>query len=253
MSAPSPRGAALVTGAGKRIGAVVAVELARAGFDVAVHYGRSQTAAETVADAVRAAGRRAVTLAADLNLEAEAAGLVGRAAEALGPVALLVNNASLFLEDDWSTVEREIWDAHMQTNLRAPLVLARVFAEQAPESGGLIVNLLDQRVWKPTPQFFSYALSKAALWFATRTLAQALAPRVRVNGVGPGPTLASIHQSPDLFEAEAQNTLLQRSATPEEIARAVLYLVDAPSVTGQMIAVDAGQHLGWRTPDVLEP
>jgi NAD(P)-dependent dehydrogenase (short-subunit alcohol dehydrogenase family) len=147
-------------------------------------------------------------------------------------------------------MDRATWDAHMETNLRAPLVLAQAFARQAPD-GASIVNLVDQRVWKPTPQFFSYSISKAALWFATRTLAQALAPRVRVNAVGPGPTLPSVHQSPEAFEAEASNVLLQRRATPDEIARAVLYLVDARSVTGQMIAVDGGQHLGWRTPDVV--
>ena len=144
---------------------------------------------------------------------------------------------------------RDSWDSHMETNLRSPLALSQAFALQAPD-GACIVNLLDQRVWKPNPQFFSYALSKAALWAATRTLAQALAPRIRVNAVGPGPTLPSIHQAPEDFAAEAANTPLGRRATPEEIARAVLYLVDAPSVTGQMIAVDGGQHLAWRTPDI---
>lgn len=243
---------ALVTGAGRRIGAVIAVALGQAGFDVAVHFGRSGDAAEAVSAEVRALGRRAVALGADLAVEAEVAGLVDRAVAALGPLTLLVNNASLFLEDDWRLADRGLWDAHMETNLRAPLVLARAFAEQAPAEGASIVNLIDQRVWKPTPQFFSYSITKAALWFATRTLAQALAPRVRVNAVGPGPTLASIHQSAETFAREAENTLLQRRATPEEIARAVLYLVDAPSVTGQMIAVDAGQHLAWRTPDVLD-
>jgi NAD(P)-dependent dehydrogenase (short-subunit alcohol dehydrogenase family) len=139
----------------------------------------------------------------------------------------------------------------MDINLRAPLVLARAFAGHAATPAS-IVNIIDQRVLKPTPQFFSYSISKAALWFATRTLAQALAPGIRVNAVGPGPTLASIHQAPEEFEAEAAGVLLERRSTPEEIAKAVLYLVDAPSVTGQMIAVDAGQHLGWRTPDVLK-
>jgi NAD(P)-dependent dehydrogenase (short-subunit alcohol dehydrogenase family) len=242
--------AALVTGAARRIGSVIAVELARAGFDVAVHYGRSREEAERTAAAVRALGRKAVTLDADLASEADARSLVARAVERLGPLELLVNNASVFLEDGWDTADRELWDAHMEVNLRAPLVLAQAFADQAAGAAS-VVNIIDQRVLKPTPQFFSYSISKAALWFATRTLAQALAPRVRVNAVGPGPTLASIHQAPEEFAAEAAGVLLQRCAAPEEIARAVLYLVDAPSVTGQMIAVDAGQHLGWRTPDVL--
>jgi NAD(P)-dependent dehydrogenase (short-subunit alcohol dehydrogenase family) len=241
--------AALVTGAGRRIGAVVAAELARAGFDVAVHYGRSAEDARRTAEMVEARGRRAVMLEADLGKEAEVLDLVPRAIAALGPLEVLVNNASVFLEDHWDGEERAVWDAHMEVNLRAPLTLARVFARetQGPAS---IVNIIDQRVLKPTPEFFSYSISKAGLWFATRTLAQALAPRVRVNAVGPGPTLASIHQTPEDFAAEAAGVLLERPSTPEEIARAVLYLVDAPSVTGQMIAVDAGQHLGWRTPDV---
>jgi NAD(P)-dependent dehydrogenase (short-subunit alcohol dehydrogenase family) len=244
------RGAALITGAGVRIGRAVALALGEAGFDVAVHCRRSREAADEVAAALAAMGRRSVVLQADLSVEAEVADLAPRAAEALGPLAVLVNNASVFLDDEALTMDRATWDAHMETNLRAPLVLAQAFARQAPD-GASIVNLVDQRVWKPTPQFFSYSISKAALWFATRTLAQALAPRVRVNAVGPGPTLPSVHQSPEAFEAEASNVLLQRRATPDEIARAVLYLVDARSVTGQMIAVDGGQHLGWRTPDVV--
>lgn len=245
------RRAALVTGAGRRIGAVVAAELARAGFDVAIHYGRSAEDAQRTVEAVEGFGRRAVILKADLASEAEVLGLVPRAAAALGPLELLVNNASVFLEDHWDGEARAVWDAHMEVNLRAPVTLARAFAG---EVGGpaSIVNIIDQRVLKPTPEFFSYSISKAALWFATRTLAQALAPRIRVNAVGPGPTLASIHQTPEDFAAEAAGVLLQRRSTPEEIAKAVLYLVDAPSVTGQMIAVDAGQHLGWRTPDILK-
>jgi NAD(P)-dependent dehydrogenase (short-subunit alcohol dehydrogenase family) len=241
--------AALVTGAGRRIGAVVAAELARAGFDVAVHYGRSAEDARRTAETVEAWGRRAVMLEADLGEEAEVLDLVPRAIAALGPLEVLVNNASVFLEDHWDDEGRAVWDAHMEVNLRAPLTLGRVFARetQGPAS---IINIIDQRVLKPTPEFFSYSISKAGLWFATRTLAQALAPRIRVNAVGPGPTLASIHQTPEDFVAEAAGVLLERPSTPEEIARAVLYLVDAPSVTGQMIAVDAGQHLGWRTPDV---
>lgn len=243
------RGAALVTGAGKRIGRAIALELGRAGFDVAVHYGHSGAEAEAVAEEIRALDRRAVALKADLADSGQAAELVGRARRELGPLTALVNNASLFLDDRFGTLSPESWHAQLEVNLHAPLVLAQAFAAQAP-AGASIVNLLDQRVWKPTPEFFTYSITKAALWFATRTLAQSLAPRVRVNGVGPGPTLPSVHQKPGEFEAEAANVPLQRRATPEEIASAVRWLVDAPSVTGQMIAVDGGQHLAWRTPDV---
>ncbi len=243
------RGWALVTGAARRIGRTLALALADAGFDVVVHYRGSGADADAVCAEIAARGRRAVSLAADLAVEGEAQRLVERAQEAAGPLVLLVNNASVFREDSLETMTREGWDAHMETNLRSPLVLAQAFAAQAPD-GACIVNLLDQRVWKPNPQFFTYSLSKAALWAATRTLAQALAPRIRVNGVGPGPTLPSVHQTPDEFADEARNVPLQRRATPEEIAGAVLYLVDAPSVTGQMIAVDGGQHLAWRTPDI---
>jgi NAD(P)-dependent dehydrogenase (short-subunit alcohol dehydrogenase family) len=243
------RGAALVTGAGRRIGRTLALALADAGFDIVVHYGASRLEAEAAAAEIEARGRRATALQADLAVEGQAAGLIERATRALGPLTLLVNNASVFREDSIQTMTRETWDAHVETNLRSPLALAQAFAAQAPD-GSAIVNLLDQRVWRPNPQFFTYALSKAALWAATRTLAQALAPRIRVNGVGPGPTLPSIHQAAEAFAAEAANVPLERRATPEEIARAVLYLVDAPSVTGQMIAVDGGQHLAWKTPDI---
>jgi len=243
------RGVALVTGAARRIGRTLSLALADAGFDIAVHYRTSKPEAEAVVAEIEAKGRRAQAFQADLAVEGKAQALMERAAEAMGPVSLLVNNASVFREDSVQSMTRESWDAHMETNLRSPLALAQAFARQAPE-GSLIINLLDQRVWKPNPQFFTYALSKAALWAATRTLAQALAPKIRVNAVGPGPTLPSIHQAPEEFAAEAQNVPLRRRATPEEIARAVLYLVDAPSVTGQMIAVDGGQHLAWRTPDI---
>lgn len=245
------RGAALVTGAGRRIGRTVALELARAGFDVAVHYGRSRAEAEAVVGEIQALGRGAAALQADLSDAAAAEALVERAAGALGPLGLLVNNASVFQDDRLGVVTPDSWAAHLDTNLRAPVLLAQAFARQAPD-GSSIVNILDQRVLRPTPEFFSYAVSKAGLWHATRTMAQALAPRLRVNGVGPGPTLASIHQDDAAFAAEAAGTPLGRAVDPAEIAAAVLYLVDAPSVTGQIIAVDAGQHLGWKTPDVQE-
>jgi NAD(P)-dependent dehydrogenase (short-subunit alcohol dehydrogenase family) len=245
------RGAALVTGGGKRIGRAICLELARAGFDIVVHYGTSAEAAEAVADEVRAMGRRAVSLSADLADVVAAHELIGRAAGALGPLSVLVNNASIFADDRLDTITGESWSTHLDTNLRAPVLLAQVFARQAPE-GSSIVNILDQRVLKPDPRFFSYGLSKSALWFATRTMAQALAPRIRVNGVGPGPTLPSVHQTAEDFAAEAAGTPLERPGSPQAVAEAVRWLVDAELVTGQMIAVDGGQHLAWRTPDIVE-
>lgn len=232
---------------------MLAVQAARSGYDVAVHHRDSADDAEETAALVRAEGRRACVLAGDLT-DRDAADLIGRAAADLGPVTLLVNNASLFLEDRLQTLDAEGLDAHMATNLRAPAVLAQAFAAQLPaDRAGLIVNILDQRVWRPNPQFFSYSLSKAALWHATQTMAQALAPRIRVNAIGPGPTLGSVHQVPGEFEQEAAGTPLARAVSPDEIAGALRYLIDAPSVTGQMIAVDSGQHLGWRTPDIIHP
>jgi NAD(P)-dependent dehydrogenase (short-subunit alcohol dehydrogenase family) len=203
--------------------------------------------------AIQALGRRAIAVSAELSDEAQVAGLIARTAE-LGPLTLLVNSASSFNDDRVGALDRALWDAHLETNLRAPIVLAEAFAAALPEGAeGLIVNIVDQRVWRPNPQFFSYSLSKAGLWWATQTLAQALAPRIRVNAIGPGPTLPSVHQAPGEFEAEAAGTLLQRHANPDDLAAALRYLIDARAVTGQMIAVDAGQHLAWRTPDIVAP
>ena len=246
------RGAALVTGAGRRIGRALALEAARAGFDVAVHYRTARDEAQAVADEIVALGRRAVVLDAELTDEAQTAGLIARAAQALGPVTLLVNSASTFEDDRLATATRESWDAHLDANLRAPIALAQTFAAAlSAEHQALIVNIVDQRVLRPNPQFFSYSLSKAGLWWATQTMAQALAPAIRVNAIGPGPVLASVHQAPGEFEREAAATPLERAVSPDDIAAALRYLIDAGSVTGQMIAVDAGQHLGWRTPDII--
>jgi len=248
-------GAALVTGGGKRIGRAIALTLADAGFDVVIHYHSSADAAEAVADEVRALGRRAAVVRADLSDEAQVRTVVPAAVAALGTLAVLINNASVFEDDRVGSLDRASWDAHIETNLRAPIVLAEAFAAQATAhdlDGACIVNLLDQRVLKPDPRFFSYALSRNGLWWATQTLAQALAPRIRVNGVGPGPTLASIHQTPEDFAAEARNVPLQRAGSPEAVADAVRWLVGAELVTGQMIAVDGGQHLAWRTPDIVD-
>lgn len=244
-------GAALVTGAGKRIGRALALTLADAGYDVAVHYNSSAREAEEVASLIEAKDRKAVSLEADLSSEAAVAGLIGKAASALGPLSVLVNSASAFEHDDIATMTRESWDLHMEVNVRAPVKLAQDFAAQAPKES-LIVNLIDQRVLKLTPQFLSYTASKSALFSLTKTLAQGLGPKgVRVNAIGPGPTLKNPRQSDADWARQNQATILGRGATPDDICGALLYLLSARSVTGQMIAVDGGQHLAWRTDDAL--
>jgi NAD(P)-dependent dehydrogenase (short-subunit alcohol dehydrogenase family) len=241
------RGAALVTGGARRIGRALAQACAEAGFDVAIHVRNPSDDADASAGEVLSAGRKAAIVACDLRKESAVVALVGEVEAELGPVTLLVNCASVFEEDAFETLNRASWDLHMETNLRAPLVLSQAFARRLPaDREGLIVNVLDQRVWRPTPEFFSYSLSRAALWEATRMMAQALAPRVRVNAIGPGPTLQSIHQDPQDFADEAAATLMRRPVAPSEVAGALRYLIDAHSVTGQMIAVDSGQHLAWR-------
>lgn len=239
-----PRGTALVTGASRRIGRVVATDLARAGYAVAVHYNSTKAEAEAVVGAINAAGGHAVAIGADLAETGEVAGLVTRAAAALGPVTCLVNNASAFDHDSAATMTPASWDRHLDINLKAPLFLAQAMArELPPHASGNVVNIIDQRVWKLTPEFFSYTISKSGLWTATRLLAQELAPRIRVNAVGPGPVLKSVHQTDAEFASEQASTLLRRGPTPDEIAAAVRFILDAPSMTGQMIALDGGQHL----------
>ncbi|MCI4643647.1 MAG: SDR family oxidoreductase [Hyphomonadaceae bacterium] len=245
-------GRALVTGAGARLGKAMAIALGEAGWHVAVHYRSSDTGAQDTVQQIRAAGGSAETIQADLSSETETAGLMARAGDALGgPLTLLVNSASTFAEDSALDHDRAGWDFHFEANLRAPLHLAQHFAKQVPaETQALIVNIIDQRVLKLNPQFFTYTLSKSALWTATRTLAQALAPNIRVNAIGPGPTLVSVHQSEADFAAEKAATLTGEGSNPEEIVRALFYLIEASSVTGQMIASDGGQHLLWQTPDL---
>jgi NAD(P)-dependent dehydrogenase (short-subunit alcohol dehydrogenase family) len=245
------RGAALVTGAARRIGREIALHAARAGWDVAIHHGSSPDEAEAVATEVRALGRHAAVLQADLTDVEAPHGLIGRAADALGPLTLLVNNASVFQEDRLETITGQTWATHMDVNLRAPVLLAQAFAARAP-AGSSIVNLLDQRVRKPDPRFFSYALSRAGLHWATTTMAQPLAPALRVNAVAPGPTLKSVHQTDADFQAEWSAVPLERAVTPQAVAEAVIWLASADRVTGQTIAVDSGQHLAWRTPDVQD-
>jgi NAD(P)-dependent dehydrogenase (short-subunit alcohol dehydrogenase family) len=253
MPPPTPPAAypkaALVTGAAKRIGRAIALGLGGEGWAVAVHYGRSRQEAETVVAEIAAKGGRAVALGADLAREAETATLVPRAAEALGPLGCLVNSASVFENDLVRGVTRASWDRHMETNLRAPFVLMQAFARQLPATAeGAIINILDERVWKLTPYFVSYTLSKAGLWALTQALALALAPRIRVNGIGPGPTLPSPRQSPEQFRRQQEMMPLRRGTSPEEIVAAVQFILSAPAMTGQMIALDGGQHLGWAQP-----
>jgi len=241
----------LVTGAAKRLGRAIALHLGRAGWSVAIHYNKSQAEAEETVSTLHEMGVHAAALNADLSLEDDTQRLVARANQAVGPLTALVNNASVFESDTLSTMTRESWDKHIETNLRAPLVLAQNFAEQLPTTAeGAIVNLLDQRLLKPTPQFLSYGVSKAGLHWLTVTLAQSLAPRIRVNAVAPGPTLRNTRQSEAHFKRQQASTILGRGALPEDVAAATQYLLEARAVTGQMIAVDGGQHLAWRTPDV---
>ena len=238
------RGAALVTGGARRIGRVLATTAAEAGFDVAIHVRTLDDDAHAAAAEVRRHGRKATILTCDLRKESATVALVGEAEAELGPVTLLVNSASVFEHDTFAEMNRASWDLHMETNLRAPLVLAQAFARRLPaDREGQIVNILDQRVLRPAPDFFAYSLSKSALWDATRMLAQDLAPRIRVTGIGPGPTLASIHQDAEAFVAEAAATPLSRAVPPAQVGAALRYLIDAAAVTGQMIAVDSGQHL----------
>lgn len=244
---------ALVTGAAKRLGREIALVLARNGWDIAIHYRASQSDAETLAGEIRALGRRVCLVDADLSNESQVQTIVARARSGLGAIQVLVNCASVFEDDRISSVTRESWDRHLETNLRAPLVLSQNFAAQlSGGERGAIINIIDQAVLNLTPQFLSYTVSKAALWTLTQTLAQGLAPMIRVNAVAPGPSLKASHQSQQNFDNQVQSTLLKRPSLPEDIAGAVLYLVNAPSVTGQMIAVDSGQHLGWSQSDLIE-
>jgi NAD(P)-dependent dehydrogenase (short-subunit alcohol dehydrogenase family) len=252
---------ALVTGAGKRLGRAMALYLAGRGHDVAVHYATSRAEAEAVAVEIRAMGRQARTFQADLLSEAEAQALIPAVTEALGPLTVLVNNASIFEYDRIDTATRQSWDRHIGSNLRAPYVLTQGFARQCPpatrdENGeplaqGLIVNLIDQRILKLTPEFSTYTIAKMGLWALTRTAAQGLAPHVRVNGIGPGPTLQGTRQSAAHFARQRAATVLGRGASAADITAALGFFLDSPAVTGQFIAVDGGQHLAWQTPDVL--
>jgi NAD(P)-dependent dehydrogenase (short-subunit alcohol dehydrogenase family) len=242
---PVPK-AALVTGGARRIGRALALALAEDGFAVAVHHQHSHAAAENLVALIRSMGGTAVALAADLADEGEVGTLLSRAQQALGSIGCLVNNAGAFVSDTVETATRESWELHLAVNLRAPLVLIQDFAARLPKSaGGVVVNMLDQRVWSLTPYFVSYTISKAGLWTLTQTMALALAPRIRVNGIGPGPALPSPRQTAEQFAKQCATMPLRRGTSPQEIAAALRFILSAPAMTGQMIALDGGQHLGW--------
>ena len=244
---------ALVTGAGKRIGADIARRLARDGFDVALFANGSFAAAESLAAEIAGQGGAARAFYADLANPETAARRLGEAAAAMGPIELLVNNAAAFEDDAIDRLDLGVWRRQFAVDLESPVFLIAAFAAQLPPGReGAVVNIIDQRVLKLTPEYLSYTLAKSALWTATRTLAQALAPRIRVNAVGPGPTYASQRQGEAGLDREAAGTLLERRVDGEEIAAAVAFLAQARNVTGQILCVDAGQHLGWRTPDIVD-
>lgn len=253
---------ALVTGAGGRLGQAMAIYLAERGYDIAVHFATSAEGAHETVGAITARGQKGVALQADLLDEEQVNALVPQASAALGgPLTVLINNASIFEYDTIASATRTSWDRHMESNLRAPFVLTQAFAAQAPKGAvddagepiaqSLIINMIDQRVHKLTPEFMTYTIAKMGLWALTRTSAQGLAPDVRVNAIGPGPTLQGARQSQDHFARQRAHTVLRRGANPSDITAAVGYFVDAVAVTGQMLAIDGGQHLGWQTPDVL--
>ena len=243
----------LITGAAKRIGRQLALDLADSGYDIAVHCHTSRPEAESVAQEIIAKGRRAIVVQGDLADVKMPERLVAEVTDALGPLTTLINNASIFEPDEVGSISPESWSTHQDTNLRAPIMLAQAFAKALPENKhGNIINIIDQRVWKLNPRFFSYTMSKTGLWTATRTLAQALAPRIRVNAIGPGPALPSARMEQSEFDKQARLTLLGRGTSPAEISEAAKFILSQPALTGQMIALDGGQHLVWQTPDIVE-
>ncbi|MEO1282604.1 MAG: SDR family oxidoreductase [Pseudomonadota bacterium] len=235
---------ALVTGAAKRIGRAIALNLAQNGWDVALHVRSDDGTAEAVRNEIVSYGQRAAIVSADLSNTAETAVLFENCNDQLGPLTCLVNNASLFEDDAIGNLKHDLWDAHLAINLRSPVFLAQALLSQLPDDqAGNVINIVDQRVWRLTPEFFSYTVSKSALWAATQTMAMAMAPRIRVNAIGPGPVLQSIHQTEADFAAEVASVPLLRGASPEEIAKGVQLILETPAMTGQMIALDGGQHL----------
>jgi NAD(P)-dependent dehydrogenase (short-subunit alcohol dehydrogenase family) len=239
---------ALVTGAALRLGRAIALDLAKRGWRIGVHHNTSGAEAQALVEEIERLGSKAIALPADLTHEYQLRGLVQSCTDALGPPTCLINNAARFEWDSPDTLDWAGWQTELDVNLRAPIFLTQAFARTLPkDASGCVINMIDQRVWRLTPEFFSYTIAKSALWTATQTLAQALAPRIRVNALGPGPVLPNRQQSEADFERECRSTLLRRGATVEEVCGAVRFLLETPSVTGQMIALDGGQHLLWGT------
>ena len=252
---------ALITGAAHRLGRAMALDLAGSGWDVAIHYNASEDRAAQTVEEARALGARAEALRADLLVEAEVAGLIARAADALGgPLSLLINNASLFENDQLATMTRESWDRGVETNLRAPVKLTQDFAAQAPRAvadargepvaQAVVINMLDMRVFKPMPTFLSYFTAKSGLYAFTRAAAQALGPHVRIAGIGPGPTLAAENQGDEHFMRQRAACILGRGSDPEDILGAMRFILANKAFTGQMLAIDGGQHLSWRVSEI---
>ena len=242
---------ALVTGAARRLGRAIAIDLGRQGWSIALHVRQDDADARSAIEELVASGARVQLFVADLSQVDRVEELVPAVAERLGNPTCLVNNASVFTYDDVNTLTSQTWEQHFSVNAKAPVFLAKAMAASLPTAEtGVVINIIDQRVWKPTPHFLSYAGSKATLWAMTQTLAQGLAPRVRVNAIGPGPMLRSVHQSQADFDAQCAATPLQRATSTDDVAAAVRFIIDAQAMTGQMIALDGGQHLSWKTPDI---
>lgn len=245
------KGVALVTGAGVRVGRQIALTMGQNGYKIAVHYRASKQPAEAVCHLIESTGGDARPFQLDLSDGNAVKQLIPEINKEFGPVSCLINNASIFVPDAISNMDDKSWYAHMDINLKAPLLLAQSMAANLGENDkGNIINILDQKVWRLTPFYMSYTLSKAALWTATQTLAQSLVPNIRVNAIGPGPVLRNDRQTEEAFEDQCKKLPLQDCTSPTEIANAILFILSSPAMTGQMIALDGGRHLAWQTPDV---
>jgi NAD(P)-dependent dehydrogenase (short-subunit alcohol dehydrogenase family) len=247
MAQDKDPGTVLVTGAGRRLGRAIVFDFASRGWRVGIHYHASSAEALDLVAEIKGKGGKAAAFTADLARLDALQPLIEACAEALGPPTCLVNNAARFEWDSIATLAGDTWQAHIDVNLSAPIFLTQAFARTLPEgAAGNVINLIDQKVLRPDPEYFSYTVAKAALWAATQTMAQALAPRIRVNAIAPGPVLKGVGQSQADFEQEVRTTLLRHQVSPEDVTAAIRFLLDTPSITGQMIALDGGQHLVWK-------
>jgi NAD(P)-dependent dehydrogenase (short-subunit alcohol dehydrogenase family) len=250
MAQDQDPGTVLVTGAGHRLGRIIALDFANRGWRVGIHYRASSADALDLVAEIERRGGKAAAFAADVACVDALAPLIEACAEKLGAPTCLINNAARFEWDTIATLDGETWQAHLDVNLRAPIFLTQAFARTLPEGPeGNVINLIDQKILHLDPEHFSYTIAKAALWTATQTMAQALAPRIRVNAIAPGPVLKSQGQSQTEFERECRSTLLHRAVSADDVTAAICFLLDTKSITGQMIALDAGQHLAWKTDD----